>query len=76
MELGLGSNQVELRGKFPCVAIVLHHLLKQIPSQVVISSAMEILHLIESSNDDSFDQVLFNDIGDGHNHFYVLSINY
>ncbi|KAK9938592.1 hypothetical protein M0R45_015320 [Rubus argutus] len=58
MELGLGSNQVELRGKFPCVAIVLHHLLKQIPSQVVISSAMEIVHLIESSNDDSFDQCL------------------
>lgn len=50
---------MELSGGFPCVSIVLHHLLKQLPSEVVSSRAVEILHLIEFSNDDSFDQVLF-----------------
>lgn len=59
VELGLGDNQVELFGRFPYVSIVLHHLLKQLPSEVVSSRAVEILCLIELSNDDSFDQVLF-----------------
>ncbi|PRQ31929.1 putative vacuolar protein sorting-associated protein [Rosa chinensis] len=58
VELGLGSNQVELRGRFPCASIILHHLVKQLPSQVVSSSAMEIIQLIDSSNDDSYDQCL------------------
>ncbi|KAL6199402.1 hypothetical protein ACLB2K_029186 [Fragaria x ananassa] len=58
VELGLGSNQVELRGRFPCASIILHYLVKQLPSQVVSSSAMEILQLIESSNDASYDQCL------------------
>ncbi|XP_004294391.1 PREDICTED: UPF0505 protein C16orf62 homolog [Fragaria vesca subsp. vesca] len=58
VELGLGSNQVELRGRFPCASIILHHLVKQLPLQVVSSSAMEILQLIESSNDASYDQCL------------------
>lgn len=59
VELGLGDNQMELFGRFPYVSIVLHHLLKQLPSEVVSSRAVEILRLIELSNDDSFDQVLF-----------------
>ncbi|BFG29632.1 hypothetical protein CerSpe_159060 [Prunus speciosa] len=58
VELGLGDNQVELFGRFPYVSIVLHHLLKQLPSEVVSSRAVEILRLIELSNDDSFDQCL------------------
>ncbi|KAH0987001.1 hypothetical protein GBA52_014178 [Prunus armeniaca] len=58
VELGLGDNQVELFGRFPYVSIVLHHLLKQLPSEVVSSRAVEILRLIELSNDDSFDQVI------------------
>ena len=59
VELGLGTNQVELFGSFSCLSIVLHHLLKELPAEVVTSRAVEILHTIECSNDYSFDQVLF-----------------
>ncbi|XP_050246843.1 uncharacterized protein LOC126694549 isoform X1 [Quercus robur] len=58
VELGLGMNQVELFGSFSCLSIVLHHLLKELPAEVVASSAVEILHTIECSNDYSFDQCL------------------
>ncbi|KAB2604974.1 hypothetical protein D8674_038525 [Pyrus ussuriensis x Pyrus communis] len=58
VELGVGLNQKELLGRFPCVSTVLHHLLKQLPSEVVSSRAVEILHLIECSRDDSLDQCL------------------
>ncbi|XP_068312077.1 uncharacterized protein [Pyrus communis] len=58
VELGVGLNQKELLGRFPCASIVLHHLLKQLPSEVVSSRAVEILHLIECSRDDSLDQCL------------------
>ncbi|XP_050138630.1 uncharacterized protein LOC126614962 isoform X1 [Malus sylvestris] len=58
VELGVGLNQKELLGRFPCLSIVLHHLLKQLPSEVVSSRAVEILHLIECSRDDSLDQCL------------------
>lgn len=59
VKLGLGRNESELFGKFPFVSIILHHLLKELPTEVVSSNATEILHLIESCNDYSFDQVLF-----------------
>ncbi|KAK7847415.1 upf0505 protein c16orf62 like protein, partial [Quercus suber] len=58
VEFGLGMNQVELFGSFSCLSIVLHHLLKELPAEVVTSSAVEILHTIECSNDYSFDQCL------------------
>ncbi|KAH9803873.1 VPS35 endosomal protein sorting factor-like [Citrus sinensis] len=58
MELGLGRNQVELFGSNPCVSVVLHHLLKELPTEIVGSYAVEILHLIEYSNDKSYDQCL------------------
>lgn len=59
VDLGLGRNQVELFGNIPYVSVVLHHLLKELPIELVCSYAVEILHVIKSSNDDSFDQVLF-----------------
>ncbi|WKA12503.1 hypothetical protein VitviT2T_029878 [Vitis vinifera] len=58
VKLGLGRNESELFGKFPFVSIILHHLLKELPTEVVSSNATEILHLIESCNDYSFDQCL------------------
>ncbi|KAH7544413.1 hypothetical protein JRO89_XS15G0163600 [Xanthoceras sorbifolium] len=58
VELGLGRNQVELFGSKPCVSIVLHHLLKELPTEVVSTNAVDILHLIECSSDNSFDQCL------------------
>ncbi|GAV81964.1 Vps35 domain-containing protein [Cephalotus follicularis] len=58
VDLGLGRNQMELFGSSPCVSIVLHYLLKELPTEVVSSNALEILHLIECSHDYSFDQYL------------------
>ncbi|XP_024021674.1 UPF0505 protein [Morus notabilis] len=58
MELGLGRNEEELFGTFPCVSVVLHHLLKELPTEVFSSSAVKILHVIECSNDNSFNQCL------------------
>ncbi|KAK0601095.1 hypothetical protein LWI29_021278 [Acer saccharum] len=58
VELGLGRNQVELFGSNPCVSIVLHHLLKELPTEVVSTNAVDILNLIECSSDNSFDQCL------------------
>ncbi|XP_059664782.1 uncharacterized protein LOC132311079 isoform X2 [Cornus florida] len=57
-ELGLGRNQTELYGKFPCTSVFLHHLLKELPTGLVNSNAMVILQLIECSNDYSFEQCL------------------
>ncbi|XP_059443996.1 uncharacterized protein LOC132175919 isoform X2 [Corylus avellana] len=58
VDLGLGRNQVDLFGSLPCVSIVLHQLLKELPAEIVTSNAVEILHIIERSNDYSFDQCL------------------
>ncbi|KAG6689736.1 hypothetical protein I3842_11G189400 [Carya illinoinensis] len=58
VELGSRRNQVELFGSLQCISMVLHHLLKELPAEVVTSNAMEILHIIECSNDYSFDQCL------------------
>ncbi|KAE9596373.1 putative UPF0505 family protein [Lupinus albus] len=51
-ELGFMKSQQD----FPKVSIVLHHLLKELPIEVVCSNALQILHLIEFSKDSSFDQ--------------------
>lgn len=58
MGLGLGRNQSELFGNSSCVSLVLHYLLKELPIGIVCSNALDILHLIECSNDYSFDQCL------------------
>ncbi|TKY57323.1 UPF0505 protein C16orf6 [Spatholobus suberectus] len=54
-ELGLMKNQQDL-GSVSCVSIVLHHLLKELPIEVVSSNVVQILHLIEFSKDNSFGQ--------------------
>ncbi|KAJ9153808.1 hypothetical protein P3X46_027210 [Hevea brasiliensis] len=58
LELGLGRNQANLSESFPCVSIVLHHLLKELPTEVIHSNSVDILHLIKCNNDNSFDQCL------------------
>lgn len=55
-ELGLMKNQQNF-GTVSCVSLVLHHLLKELPIEVVSSNVVHILHLIEFNNDDSFHQV-------------------
>ncbi|WCJ32961.1 VPS35 endosomal protein-sorting factor-like [Euphorbia peplus] len=58
LELGLRTNQVGLPSSSPCVSIVLHNLLKELPTEVVSSKALDIMHLIKCSNDYSLDQCL------------------
>ncbi|KAJ6423811.1 hypothetical protein OIU84_024728 [Salix udensis] len=58
LELGLGRNQEDLYGSSPCVSLVLHHLLKELPTEVIRSNFVGILHLIECSQDHYFDQCL------------------
>ncbi|KAG8502780.1 hypothetical protein CXB51_000578 [Gossypium anomalum] len=58
VELGLGRSREELFGGSPCVSIVLHHLLKELPIDIVSFHAVDILHLIKCSNDNSYDQCL------------------
>ncbi|MCH88516.1 UPF0505 protein C16orf62-like [Trifolium medium] len=56
-ELGLMKNQQNF-GTVSCVSIVLHHLLKELPIEVISSNVVHILHLIEFNKDNSFDQHL------------------
>ncbi|XP_024449198.2 uncharacterized protein LOC7478706 isoform X3 [Populus trichocarpa] len=58
LELGLGRNQEDLCGSSPCISFVLHHLLKELPTEVIRSNFVGILHLIECSQDHYFDQCL------------------
>lgn len=44
-------------GKSPCISIILHYLLKELPIEVIYSNSLEILHLIECSGDCSLNQV-------------------
>lgn len=56
--LGLGRDQSDLFGECSCTSIIIHHLLKELPSGIICSSAMDILHLIECNDDCSFNQSL------------------
>ncbi|XP_011046723.1 PREDICTED: UPF0505 protein C16orf62 homolog isoform X2 [Populus euphratica] len=58
LELGLGRNREDLCGSSPCISFVLHHLLKELPTEVIRSNFVGILHLIECSQDHYFDQCL------------------
>ncbi|XP_024968230.1 UPF0505 protein C16orf62 homolog isoform X1 [Cynara cardunculus var. scolymus] len=58
VRLGLGKNPLEFYGKIPWISVILHHLLRELPTEVVCSNAVEILHLVECSDDYSFDQCL------------------
>ncbi|XP_042519563.1 VPS35 endosomal protein-sorting factor-like isoform X2 [Macadamia integrifolia] len=58
VELGLRANVANSSVDFPCISVVLHHLLKELPAEVISSNALEIMQLIERSKDYSFDQYL------------------
>ncbi|KAJ4975936.1 hypothetical protein NE237_001042 [Protea cynaroides] len=58
VKLGLRANETNSSVESPCISIVLHHLLKELPSEVVSSNALEFMQLIECSKDYSFDQYL------------------
>lgn len=50
--------RLELYGEVPWISVILHYLLKELPTSVVCSNAVEILHLVGCSSDYSFDQCL------------------
>ncbi|KMS96244.1 hypothetical protein BVRB_000520 isoform C [Beta vulgaris subsp. vulgaris] len=56
--LGLARNLSELFGKCSSVSLVLHHLLKELPPEIVRSNVLHILDLIECSIGSSFDQCM------------------
>ncbi|KAJ8442954.1 hypothetical protein Cgig2_019527 [Carnegiea gigantea] len=58
LELGLGRNPAALLGKYSYVSVILHHLLKELPPEIVASNAVKILDLIEGTADASFDQCM------------------
>lgn len=57
-ELGLGRSQGEFFGSSPCVSVVLHYLLKELPTDLVSSHAVDILQLIKCSSDYTYDECL------------------
>ncbi|KAK9084795.1 hypothetical protein Sjap_025206 [Stephania japonica] len=58
MEFGLGTTPSDLCGNLKCISIVVHHLIEELPAEIVCSHVLEIIKLIEGSNDISFDQYL------------------
>uniref|UniRef100_A0A7N0TVY7 Uncharacterized protein n=1 Tax=Kalanchoe fedtschenkoi TaxID=63787 RepID=A0A7N0TVY7_KALFE len=58
MELGLGRSTTELFVNTPHVSVVLYHVLGELPVEVVSANAVDILRLIDCSNDYTFDQCL------------------
>ncbi|XP_043688479.1 VPS35 endosomal protein-sorting factor-like isoform X2 [Telopea speciosissima] len=58
VELGLRPNVANPSVDFPCISVVLHHLLEELPAEVISSNALEIMQLIERSEDYSFDKYL------------------
>ncbi|XP_042006446.1 VPS35 endosomal protein sorting factor-like isoform X1 [Salvia splendens] len=64
LALGLSSNLSILSKNHSCISVVLHHILKELPVEYICSNAVELLHLIEITDDRSFDQSLnFNLLG-------------
>ncbi|EOA39617.1 hypothetical protein CARUB_v10008246mg [Capsella rubella] len=57
-ELGFGRKKLHSSYNPSHMSILLHYLLKELPSELVSSLAMEILDMIKCSNDCSFSQVL------------------
>ncbi|GMH05757.1 hypothetical protein Nepgr_007597 [Nepenthes gracilis] len=58
VELGLGQNPSELLGRSLFISVIVHHLLKELPVEVISGNAVNILRHIEFSNDSSFDQCM------------------
>ncbi|KAG9447609.1 hypothetical protein H6P81_013737 [Aristolochia fimbriata] len=56
VKVGLGRNQLTMTENVPCISIILHHFIKQLPIEVVNTKAWEILQVIECCNDISLDQ--------------------
>ncbi|KAL0362848.1 UNVERIFIED_CONTAM: VPS35 endosomal protein sorting factor-like [Sesamum calycinum] len=54
----MGRDPSTLFENCSCISIFLHYILKELPIGYICFNAMEILHLIECTDDNSFDQCL------------------
>lgn len=57
LALGILRNPSILSKNYSWISIVLHCILKELPVGYICSNAVELLHLIETTDDRSFDQV-------------------
>ncbi|XP_068666819.1 uncharacterized protein [Aristolochia californica] len=58
VKLGLSRGQLNVTENAPCISIILHHFIKQLPIEVVNTNAWDILQVIECCEDISLDQYL------------------
>ncbi|XP_022867447.1 UPF0505 protein isoform X2 [Olea europaea var. sylvestris] len=56
--LGMRRNQSDSFENCSCISIILHHILKELPLGFLCSNSFEMLHLIECTDDFSFEQCL------------------
>ncbi|KAL8469939.1 hypothetical protein ACS0TY_032706 [Phlomoides rotata] len=56
VSLGMKSNSTILFENYSCISIVLHYILKELPIRFTCFYAVELLHLVETTDDGSFDQ--------------------
>ncbi|KAL3636973.1 hypothetical protein CASFOL_019272 [Castilleja foliolosa] len=55
---GMGRTRSNSSEDRPCISIILHYVLKELPVGYICLNSMEILHLIDCIDDSSFDQSL------------------
>ncbi|XP_008780557.1 VPS35 endosomal protein-sorting factor-like isoform X1 [Phoenix dactylifera] len=55
-KFGIGGNLLQSTWNIPCISVILHCLLKQLPAEVVSNNALEIAELFEKTIDISLDQ--------------------
>lgn len=58
MELGIKQSPLELPDSSTCLSVVLYHLLKVLPVEIISANGQAILQLVEKSVDKSLDQVI------------------
>ncbi|XP_057787699.1 uncharacterized protein LOC131004943 isoform X3 [Salvia miltiorrhiza] len=58
LALGMSRNPSISSKNHSSISVVLHYILKELPVEYICSNAVELLHLIEATDDRSFDQAL------------------
>lgn len=58
VELGIKQSPLELADSSMCLSVVLYHLLKVLPFEIISENGLAILQLVEKSVDKSLDQVI------------------
>ncbi|KAF6173260.1 hypothetical protein GIB67_026955 [Kingdonia uniflora] len=58
LDFEFGRSTSKPSSNFPCVSIILHYLIKELPAETVCTNALELVQLIECCNDISFDQYM------------------